>query len=353
MRSKSVAHECRFHTNSLLVNKEICSEASEQLFRSNRFVLVSSQWPGLSDIIHLYDVSIVTEDQKVVATFQHHSLRLHLRHRDVPPKSTSCKAQNFLMLLRDLPEFCRAIRWVSLGAPAKGTIILKQPDTPSDQFQRFSNATAKKTYYTMVKLRSTLYVPLSQEVEASLLKVVQDLRIPGQKVVFDGLLISEASPAFLRSTAGAPIIFITAMAWDMIDVALELMASAKTPTLAGRYKRAAQRYRTIFEPCGESLVFSTPETVYSSDAEAPIVLLGRILMDAAAAYGFLNLRALDVAQAIVASSIAHDLITFMGHFNNRDSVLGYISQPQVEWYMACPAWWVFASSLSTFGCITC
>ncbi len=64
-RNKRVAHTYRFHTNVLQLNKTISAEAHEELFRSQRFIVVSYQWPGFSDELHAYDVPIASEDQKV------------------------------------------------------------------------------------------------------------------------------------------------------------------------------------------------------------------------------------------------------------------------------------------------
>lgn len=74
----SSAFTYRFHTAILAINRQIYEEASETL-PSNKFVLVSHVWPGLSILKHQIGLPIVMENQTHGAAFKSHALRVHLQ----------------------------------------------------------------------------------------------------------------------------------------------------------------------------------------------------------------------------------------------------------------------------------
>ncbi|KAK4547020.1 hypothetical protein LTR36_001241 [Oleoguttula mirabilis] len=66
-REMSTAHTYSFHTSILGVNHQIHDEATKVL-RKNAFVVVSFEWPGLKESTHMFDVPIVTERKRLVAS---------------------------------------------------------------------------------------------------------------------------------------------------------------------------------------------------------------------------------------------------------------------------------------------
>ncbi|KAK5165298.1 uncharacterized protein LTR77_009396 [Saxophila tyrrhenica] len=338
-RNRSAAHTYSFQPSVLQLNKTISREASEELRRSNCFVVVSYKWPGLEDLIHTCDVPIVTQDNSAVARFQHHSMRIHLRHRDISPKDTSCQTRSFLLLLRDMPLFCRTIRWASLDKSAAGRMVLnvKDPESPVEELNVFYAQTSRNVFCTNVDFRSTTRKPLSPTLEASLVRAVEDVRMPGQKVVVRGAINLSETTTHLRSTAGAPYVFITALAWDLLDIAQALMKTANTFAAAGQHAQAAQRYLDIIAPCRDSFLFTPSEVLFFSDCATPVVLLFRVLMNAAAAYGFERLRASDMTGVQGADDIAHHISYFISQFDDRNKILGYGDAERATWFLVTPA----------------
>jgi hypothetical protein len=327
----------------MLVNKTISAEAKEELYSYNRFIVVSYQWPTLGAAIHMYDVPIVTENQKAVVRFAEYSMRLHLRHRDCPKgKAKAYKTHCFLMHMDDMPRLCRAVRWISILAPSAGTIVIRDRSEPKYKGRDFTDHTVKKKFHMSVRIRSTTYTPMSESLQWSLVSHLSGLRIAGMEVketALDGdYTLPSRSLQYLQSISGAPYIFVTALAWDMIDIARSLMATANGLVLKGDYNGALERYWNIYYPCSMGLVFSTPDDIFTSDAEEPIVILCRILVDAAASYGLLKLRDHDIRAAAEAESYTHRYVGFMSQFDDRDRIVGFPDTPQATWFVASGAW---------------
>lgn len=153
-----------------------------------------------------------------------------------------------LTLVCDMDAFCRAIRWISLEAPCLGTIILKQKDNPDAKLQTFSDKTVKKEFRLRVEFRSTTYVPMTPTLEQTLVGLIADLRIPGQKVNLKGATALSNTEQYLRRTAGAPIIFITALVWDMIETARIQMATAHGLVRDGKCYSAYVNLKDYYSP---------------------------------------------------------------------------------------------------------
>jgi hypothetical protein len=168
----------------LLVNREVREEAEKILYTGKVFVLISFQWPNLASLIHSNDVPIVTENQGAISRFDHYSMRLHLRHRDCPKnKAMAYRVRSILVLLRDLPVFCRAVRWNSIIAPSAGTLLIKGRNDPVHLIQPYVDHTVQRHFQLSIRLQPTQYVRLFSELQEQLAHPLKELRVAGMKTV--------------------------------------------------------------------------------------------------------------------------------------------------------------------------
>jgi hypothetical protein len=239
------------------------------------------------------------------------------------------------MLLKDLPAFCRAVRWNSITAPSAGTIFIKGRNDPVHLTRTYAYQTVKRHFQLSIRLQSTHYVRLCSELQEQLARPIRELRIAGMKVLES---VTGGQPTMrqdllksIQDYAGNQCIFLTALAWDMIDIIQEMILTAQELSSACDYGRAVDHYWSIISTCQQSLLFASPDLIYDSDADEPAVLLARMFLDAAAAYGLLKIRLGDHPAVQYTDNQCHSLSRFISQFENRDSILGYAGQPQATW----------------------
>lgn len=116
--------------------------------------------------------------------------------------------------------------------------------------------------------------------------------------------------AFLASP---PLVRISALAWDMLDISLVLLEEAHELCRAGDLARARRHYESVYAAGAVMLDF--PSLAFSSDAELPLVLTMRVYADAAAAAGLLYLRDVDYLKAHAAGKHARYLLDYMTDSN--------------------------------------
>ncbi|KAI7363264.1 hypothetical protein KC354_g6635 [Hortaea werneckii] len=352
-RDLSAAHTYRFHVNILAVNKQINREAAEELLLRNTFVVVSWEWDGLGDLLNKFDIPIITDNQKAVAKFKMHALRLHLKH---PHMRGSI--QSLLMLHSDLGVFCRTIRYLNATQDASGLFTLKLKDefksaeesgywflpfsSPSDPVfctkVQFKRVTADSEEEVAIK-KAKLLVPF-----ADLRIGTQNLKIIGSEKGDEGSVPSKTVDDLIRLAAPA-LIWLKILAWDLFDITLGLMAAANELCREGEYARAREHYKAI---CSASAVKSTllapglAAPADQSDAAVPVILALRVLVDAATAAGWLYLRESCVGnnfdQAVTAEDFGHAITAQLSQLRSKQEVLGYFDEMQLDWLYGTPYW---------------
>lgn len=231
--------------------------------------------------------------------------------------------------------------WITAVVPTPVTIILKYADAAPNDLQTFRGQKVKRVARTMVDCRATTYSRLSEDHELTLFRAAGSLRIPGQTASVTGLETMNINQAtdYFQAITGPQSVFITAMAWDMIDMAKHYTKIANRLTLRGDYDRARARYWNIIHlPVKEGILFTSPPAIYTSDAAGPAVVFSRILHDAAASYGLLSLRALNTVEAEIGEEYSHRLCAFLSGFDDRDQILGFADQPRATWLVVSGAW---------------
>lgn len=334
------------------MNRTISAEATEELLRNDHFVLVSYQWPSLGSIIHKFDVPIITEDQVACARFKQYSIRLNLRHRDVPVSKTlqekkgASKGRAFLMLVRDMVFFCRMIRWICFGKLSACMMVLKEKEVAGevkDCFQTFANNGVKKRFSMVAEINEGILTRASalkvKDLEGMFFNVIRDIRITGQKVRVHGSVGTSEMREGIAHFVGSEIVFLTAFAWDMVDTLLALVAVSRQLIGYGDIPRALDRLDNILDACVEQCqLLSLPEEVYSSDATEPVVLFIRFLVEVATVYGFLVLAEGKIALARKMEELAHMFCSNMSEYDDRQDILGYKDQPQATWLLKTAYW---------------
>lgn len=146
----SVAHTYRFHPTILQLKRTTRDEALE-ILKSNRFVVVSHQWPQLDISEHELSVPIITENQMHVARFKHHDLRVHT----APPlskKSGGNDLRSFLMLASDLTAFTRLmkLRFSGTATPAQVLSPVEATASPGLELRDIREPSARINFGAVV-----------------------------------------------------------------------------------------------------------------------------------------------------------------------------------------------------------
>ncbi|TKA28988.1 hypothetical protein B0A50_03400 [Salinomyces thailandicus] len=280
-RDRSVAHTYRFSTVILAVNKEIQREAQEALCDSNTFVIVSWVWPDLGQTLHAYDLPI---------------------H---PVAKPAPKHEWILMLHSDLAILCRTIRYVSVIPPKPGKIVLKPVDALDHELLMFERSDGRAVITKIQFMENRDHVSREDAMAKQVQFKVLDAVTSDINCAFERYL---REMAFLASP---PLVRISALAWDMLDISLVLLEEAHELCRAGDLARARRHYESVYAAGAVMLDF--PSLAFSSDAELPLVLTMRVYADAAAAAGLLYLRDVDYLKAHAAGKHALFGETGSGH----------------------------------------
>lgn len=288
-RVKSTAHTFRFHADILATNHHIREEALKVLV-SNHFVMVSFKWNALQVAKHIHGLPIVCEDQKAVAKFKDHHLKVNIHHGHKGLRTgTSGKGRSFLMLAVDLPLFCgEMMRWELLMAPSPDNILVHLRDSPPNKLhiikQNLDGVHSVVT--TKIQLRSTEGSPMDTALETRLLDPFQSMIANSLRVEIMDSLQPEKSRA-LAELMGPRLVFLKPMSWLAVEVAQNIKRSADELVVQGDFDRALAKYHMVMDAQEAYRLLSSPPEVWRSDSGIPLGLLQRIVMDAAVTASFI------------------------------------------------------------------
>ncbi|GAB1743178.1 hypothetical protein NU219Hw_g9034t1 [Hortaea werneckii] len=354
-RDLSAAHTYRLHVNILAVNKQINKEAAEELLLRNTFVVVSWEWYGLSDLLNKFDIPIITDNQKAVANFKMHALRLHLKH---PQRRGS--VQSLLMLHSDLRVFCKAIRYLNATQEASGVFVFKLKDEfRGENESGFCFLPIADTRDTVFRTRiqfNRVKADSEQELaikKIKLLETFEHLRIARQNLTVHGIeggneeSILRKTVDDLMDMAGPPLVWLRLLAWDLLGIMLGLIAAANKLCRDGEYGRALEHYKAIYSgPAADSIILAEGLVFLAdrSDVGPPVVMALRALLDAATAAGWLYLREPhleSVSQSKAAEEYGHRITAMISTFSNRQEILGYPDDEMIACWLGDTPYWHF------------
>ncbi len=293
-RLYSHARTYQFQTNILLVNRRIYAEARDELRRRNDFVLFGYQWVSphtpeypFDEMYHCHNVPIVTDNQSAIASFDHESLRLHFRHRELPEAEyETYKTGYILMLAHDLVHLFQAITMVSCNKWKAGKLLLK--NEADGKLREFTGLDVDKTFKLTIQLRQFFPVKDFRKKAAHILSSL------GRPIIsaFQLALATNATPyprqgaslwsapevlvdvpedllAELQASAGPERVWLTAWAYDTFDMLKQQREYANVLISLDGYLDAAVVFDVMFDSWYRPILFGTfaPENpIYASDA---------------------------------------------------------------------------------------
>ncbi|KAK4547034.1 hypothetical protein LTR36_001255 [Oleoguttula mirabilis] len=307
-QDRSRAPIYRFHPQILGVNKQIRAEALKVLER-NRFIVVSHQWPGLEDDMHFGSVSIVTEQQTQVARFKRHVMRIHLQcpvssENKSKTKHQAHEIRSFLMVATDLPAFCQKMQWKFYRIPAPCAYITFVGNGKADRrHDAWPCVPTKHVVTTKIQLRSPNQHEHKLEAVKALIGPFNSMICASQKATFSGFDQHQAAIDVqrLQLRMGPRMVSTNAMAWHMLDTVQRLLRRAEDLAISCEdYEGACRQYQVIWVDALAYPLFKLSLETYDSELALPLALVACALLDAAANWGFLQLRLGGIFRVILA-----------------------------------------------------
>lgn len=309
-----MAHTSKFHPEILGVNSHVKKEALEVL-ESNDFLVVSHRWEWLTSYKHSCDLPIVTENQKDVAKFNLHVMRIHLDQPLVPrnefnePRHWSAtKMHSFVMLARDLPELCNILQMQFYLLPSPVNVVSRLIDRPPHKcLIEEPVVSPKKRIGIKVQIMSKDMSKPKPEAVRALLKPFQQLIAGGQRVTFLNCNLLNDEIDILKAQMAPPVVFSGAAAWYMLRTVLHRKQAIDSILLGGGPSpfstfapMLVTKYSGILLLQESSYLFRIAGTNYEQyhpSLAVPIALCAITILDVAATMGFLLLRLRQIGQA--------------------------------------------------------
>lgn len=299
-------------------------DEARQILKKNHFVVVSFEWPGFEEAKHMYNVPIVTETRRHVARFAGHSLRAHIQHPSKGLKpARHLVLSSFLMLAVDLPRFCEMVQWTYLNFPSNAPVVMRMHGMSEDDWRIYSPLTDSKEYQVVTKLqfRAVKNKKVTAELEESLLKPFESMIVGNQKVVISGTSrLGWHEINRLQRRMGPHVLYVSAIAWRMLEIARNLKQDADDLVVAGRFELAAEKYSIILW-ASKSPIFSLHDNPWDSDCGAPVGLLARNMLDAASMAASLYVRIGRIDHAAQMAQMGGSMVNVLRMIPDRQNNL--------------------------------
>lgn len=349
IRDSSQAKTYTFHTNILRVSKSIRDEAEFELYHWNTFVLITFQWPdpsriedswlGFRDLLNNHDVPIVVDDLEKIKRFKGYCMRIHMKHPACSStKSKAPKTDGVVITAKAMSAFCSAIRWECNRLPLAVPLILRYRKSKSAELLSFPPDRKEKHYTMTVRFQHIKYLDTPKNTFNALATLLKDLRIAGMSVKQDplenGFTMSTRKFEDAARVAGPSTVFLTALAWDMLDIAADMMAKANQYLRRGQSDLAMRWYQNIFQQFDKSPTFAVPWEAFTSDAHVPLTSLCRIVLDAIGTFGLECIRHRHHFETPAAARKCNRFIEYARSFVLGNEALGY-TEPvfkEGDWY---------------------
>ncbi|KAK5700965.1 hypothetical protein LTR97_005484 [Elasticomyces elasticus] len=309
-RDKSVAHTYTFHPNLLGVNRQIHEEAGSVL-ALNSFVVVSAQWDSFQEAKHHHNLPVVCENQSSIATFKHHHLRVHIRHRLKARRTQKICA--FVMVAVDLPLFTSMMQWLFLNTASPSQTLIPAVPGSGQEVLLVGPATRAEQEcitHTRLQLLPTKTRPMTTALESSLLLPFGKMIIGQQKVSIMNALRPQHEIAALQALMGPRYVSYSPMAWHAVVLIQSIKGIGDKLVKDGDLTRAVYKYCwiTAFVPVlGPLLVLEGDFPILADGAALVFALLLRTIMDTVVTDGFIRLRLGDFQGAAQAVSDTQEL----------------------------------------------
>ena len=269
---------------------------------SNSFVVVSHASPFFTSIKHVLDLAIVTENQAQVAKFKRHLIRVHTANTT---KGTDVKPQCFLIVAEDLPKYCAIMQWIFYTKPTPAKLV-NHPDGTAPHGTSITvqaRAGPSDIPSTMIQFQDKSQIDQKPELAKSMLLPFKNMIYGLQKVKI--MNAPDSLTPYVQGvvrTMGPKGIWMSAMAWHMLENLQTIQDTAESFFRAGDLRRALIHYGNVmhvYDPCP---LFKAEHYERSSDLDGPLSALFTLLLNAAVTSGFLHLS----YHATVPKAVAHD-----------------------------------------------
>jgi hypothetical protein len=297
----------KFHTHILAVNRTVHDEAQEYLYKNNKFIVASIDWP---DFIQERQGKAVVEmvwsrfvNAKHVAKMRHHTVRLHLAMNkqtstNVTGAGGKAQLQSFLLLAKDLGAFCTTLQF-QLKASAPGFVIVigDSGHDPQDIIEvggvSETDARISKPPSLKIEFRDTQFYKATDEWQRQLLDMLSEVASPSMKVGISGNLRIEESGYIqqLKAKMGPVLYSRCADSWVRFQTLCKAKLSADEALNSGELHLAAHMYTRIVK------FARLPLTDRPSSRVARESIFG-LLFDVLCTLGYLQIKLKDLKSLV-------------------------------------------------------
>lgn len=336
-REANPAHTYTFQTNIMGVNHAIYEEAKGVLLSRNHFVIVSYHWLALSQCMHILGVPIITDDPDTIARFKYPVVDIRIAHREEGdsrplPRRREEGGRHILMLAQDLDTLALAVRWISLYEFHTAAVVTKCHGCMKYKtLGLITDAESRPRYCTTVSYKNAKNTTDTMAYCIRTYQALTQLRIPNQRVRIH-IPTTERIILLFKKFMGPSEIYLTAALQDLLFMVQKYVKTANALVVAGEYLLAEQHFRVISDAVIDSYTLSMARTrLLTEDTIVPLVLLHRIVLDAAVMHGLIRLRLHKRLEYVW--SLCLEIVGFISSFANHDQILGFTATDQVA------HWW--------------
>ncbi|KAI7546152.1 hypothetical protein KC331_g5796 [Hortaea werneckii] len=241
MQDAGLPSSYKFHTSILAVNTQIREEATE-VFRSNDFVQVTTNWPVLKKLKAL-KVPIVSDLSCRNHEFEHLRIeyKLHVHSSKIP----NYRERKLVVVRFGLIKLCRFLQFELLGFPSFGPVVLYGTGPKeSRQCQVIRKPDERYNITSAIIVHDRVGKPLSTTTKRRLLEPFHNLIIGGQSMEIN-MILPEHELATFKLFVAPPVTNSLPMMWRSFELALEMKAVADRHVLTGHSDQALWLYRHI------------------------------------------------------------------------------------------------------------
>ncbi|KAJ9648161.1 hypothetical protein H2199_001939 [Coniosporium tulheliwenetii] len=242
----------------LRVNRTICEEAREVLYKANTLIIVSYR-------MHVWDSDPAFLQLPIIAssklgTIKDHTMRLHLQSRSVACFCGSCQSdghaalKSFLIVAEDFPAVCRLLRVYNFHVPGNANMITS---ARNERPLRWEKLKGSAKMLVKVGFQQTSYGAPSLELQKALLNQLRSAVGISHKVsiagAVDPLLAAECSQAMMPK-----VVMAYAMGWDLYSLMRSMKDEADVYYMAERLGQAFDLYGALVELTSTHIVPPCP-----------------------------------------------------------------------------------------------
>ena len=285
---------------------------------------------------------IVTENQAHIQKFYKHVLSVRFEAPSHLEDIANQKAKTFVILRKDLPDFCRFLQWLFYSVPSTATLITHLRDTPAHMIHVVDDPTAVKSNCGVPSIRLEFgnvgTHQLNPQVAQSLLDPFRNVIIGKQDVeTLPAVTLSPQTIQEMKRKMGPKSVWLNAMAWNVIETLREFNQKAEDLIEQRDLVRASVWYTHIMGLYANCSLFHLADSAYNSDIARPINIIDNLLITAAITDSFVKIRlgTLDWESAKLRMDLVHVLMQHTGKLPMPERIQNTLSTIAVWFDVLC------------------